>query len=78
MAWNLGHRIRPKAIPAELPELFATLDVDTMLLNEFVEAPDRDGFRAGLVAAGYANQPVSFTPARHNQISRVAPSAGRR
>lgn len=68
MAWNLGHRIQPKAIPATLPEIFAELDVDTVLLNEFVDAPDRAAFRAGLVAAGYPNQLVSYAPGRHNQV----------
>ena len=72
LAWNVNHRIREKAIPDDLAELFCSLHADVVLLNEFVDGPTRAPFRDSLRNLGYHHQLVSFTPARHNQVFAAA------
>lgn len=72
VAWNLGHQVRQKQNLGNLGELFAALDADVLLLNEFVDGPSRGPFRDSLRSAGYPHQLVSFTPGVHNQIFAAA------
>lgn len=72
LTWNLNHRIRQKAIPDGLGELFSGLNADVVLLNEFVDGPTRAPFRESLRSAGYGHQLVSSTPVRHNQVFAAA------
>ena len=79
LAWNLGHQVREKKNLDGLADLFSSLNIDTLLLNEFVDGPSRDTFRTSLTLAGYRYQLVSETPARHNQVfaaSRTSFSLG--
>jgi len=68
VSWNLNHRIREKPIPPTLGELFASMQADVVLLNEFVDGPTRATFRESLRSAGFPYQQVSHAPARHNQV----------
>ena len=68
LAWNLAHQVKVRPIPADLVEVILTTGAETVLFNEYVDAPSREPFKAAMREAGYRWQAVSETPARHNQI----------
>lgn len=72
LSWNLNHRIREKAIPDTVIEVFRAVAPDLILLNEFVDGPSRAPFRDSLRAGGWVHQEVSDTPAQHNQVYAAA------
>jgi len=72
VSWNLNHRICEKHIPDNLVDLLVALDVDVVLLNEYVHGTSRTQFSDALTTAGFEHQLVSFTPARHNQVFAAA------
>ena len=68
-AWNVGHRARRKAIPAELATALESLDSDVLMLTEFVDGgADRDQLRGRLSAAGYEHVHVTDPLPVHNQV----------
>lgn len=67
-AWNLHHQARRRRIPPSIEAAIAGLEVDVLVLNEFVDGPGRGWFRACLDRVGLGNQVLSHTTARHNQI----------
>lgn len=67
-AWNLNHRARQRAIPSAVGAVIAELDVDIVLLNEFVDGPGRGAFREQLASLGFEYQLVSTRPAKNNQV----------
>ena len=69
LAWNLNHRARQKAIPPRLVEVIAALDVDVIVLNEYVHGEKRVAFLAELADRGYPYYKVSqVTPVGENHV----------
>ena len=69
LAWNLNHRARQKAIPPRLVEVITALDVDVIVLNEYVHGEKRVAFLAELSDRGYPYYKVSqVTPVGENHV----------
>ncbi|WP_422022034.1 endonuclease/exonuclease/phosphatase family protein [Pyruvatibacter mobilis] len=68
IAWNLNHRTRPRALPKAICRFIESYAPDLITLNEFVDAPDREGFYDDLRELGYAHLALSEPTAGNNQI----------
>lgn len=68
VAWNLAHQVKVRPIPEDLVEVILATGAETVLFNEYVDAPSREPFKAAMRESGFRWQAVSETPARHNQI----------
>jgi len=68
IAWNLAHQVKVRPIPADFIDVILDLEAETVLFNEYVDDPSREPFKAAMREAGFLQQAVSATPARHNQI----------
>lgn len=67
-AWNLNHRIHPKPIPDGVVQAIGFLDLDALVLTEYVDDGGRDDFKAALAGIGLTNLSISQAPPRHNQV----------
>ena len=67
-AWNVNHRTGRKAIPATVLHAIATLDVDVLVLTEFVDGPHHAEFRNALHDLGFADIAVSVKAPHQNQV----------
>jgi exonuclease III len=72
--WNLNHRTSRKAIPPAVIHVIAALDIDVLVLTEFVDGPHTDPFKASLKDIGYDNVAVSVKAPRQNQVLIAARS----
>ena len=67
-AWNLNHRTGRKAIPPVVIHAIASLDIDVLVLTEFVDGLHADQFKAALKDVGFASLAVSLKAPRQNQV----------
>ena len=67
-AWNVNHRTGRKAIPPTLLHAIATLDIDVLVLTEFVDGKHHDLFKESLKDIGYVGVAVSLKGAQQNQV----------
>ena len=67
-AWNLNHRTGRKAIPPVVIHAIASLDIDVLVLTEFVDGLQADHFKAALKDVGFASLAVSLKAPRQNQV----------
>jgi len=71
-AWNLNHRTSRKAIPPAVIHAIAALDIDVLVLTEFVDGPHTDHFKAALKDVGFEHVAVSVRAPRQNQVLMAA------
>ena len=67
-AWNVNHRGGQKTIPATVLHAIATLDVDVLVLTEFVDGPHHTAFRDALQDIGFNDIAVSVRAPHQNQV----------
>jgi len=70
--WNLNHRTGKKAIPPAVIHAIASLDVDLLVLTEFVDGNHTDQFKDALKDVGFAGIAVSVKAPRQNQVLLAA------
>lgn len=74
-AWNLNHRTGRKTIPPAVIHAIATLDIDILVLTEFVDGDHHAKFKDSLKDIGYESVAVSVKAPRQNQVLIAARSA---
>lgn len=74
-AWNLNHRTGKKAIPPSVIHAIAALDIDILVLTEFVDGDHHANFKDGLKDIGYESLAVSVKAPRQNQVLVAARTA---
>jgi exonuclease III len=67
-AWNVNHRTGRKSIPADTLHAIATLDIDVLVLTEFVDGPHHASFKASLKDIGFSSLAVSVKSPHQNQV----------
>ena len=67
-AWNLNHRTGRKTIPPAVIHAIASLDIDLLVLTEFVDGPQAIPFKQALKDIGFASLAVSLKATRQNQV----------
>jgi endonuclease/exonuclease/phosphatase family metal-dependent hydrolase len=73
-AWNVNHRTGRKSIPPAVLHAIATLDVDVLVLTEFVDSPQHTIFKNSLKDIGFDSVAVSLKGVRQNQVLIAARS----
>lgn len=73
-AWNLNHRTGRKAIPPSVIHAIASLDVDILVLTEFVDGEHHAVFKDSLKDIGFESIAVSVKAPRQNQVLIAARS----
>ena len=73
-AWNLNHRTGRKAIPPAVIHALAALDIDVLVLTEFVDGDHHARFKDSLKDIGFASLAVSVKAPRQNQVLIAARS----
>ena len=68
LSWNLNHRIRMKTIPVTALSVIDVLEPDLVILNEYVDGPERSPFKEELQSQGLRNIHVSKKIDRTNQV----------
>ena len=71
-AWNLNHRTGRKTIPPAVIHAIASLDVDVLVLTEFVDGSHHDNFKDSLKDIGFEGIAVSVKAPRQNQVLLAA------
>lgn len=74
-AWNLNHRTGRKAIPPAVIHAIAALDIDVLVLTEFVDGDHHARFKDSLRDIGFDSVAVSVKAPRQNQVLIAARSA---
>lgn len=74
-AWNLNHRSGRKAIPPAVIHAIATLDIDILVLTEFVDGEHHGKFKDSLKDIGFESVAVSVKAPRQNQVLIAARTA---
>ena len=72
--WNLNHRTGKKAIPPTVIHAIATLEIDILVLTEFVDGDHHVNFKDSLKDIGYEGIAVSVKAPRQNQVLIAARS----
>ena len=67
-AWNINHRTGRKSIPADTLHAIAALDIDVLVLTEFVDGPHHSSFKESLKDIGFSNLAVSVKAPHQNQV----------
>jgi len=67
-AWNLNHRTGRKTIAPAVIHAIASLDLDVLVLTEFVDGPHADPFKESLKDIGLDHVAVSVKAPRQNQV----------
>ena len=67
-AWNLNHRTGRKAIPPAVIHAIAALDIDVLVLTEFVDGDHHARFKDSLRDIGFESLAVSVKAPRQNQV----------
>ena len=70
--WNLNHRTGRKSIPPAVIHAIAALDIDVLVLTEFVDGSHADAFKASLKDIGFSSIAVSVKAPRQNQVLMAA------
>jgi exonuclease III len=73
-AWNLNHRTGRKAIPPAVIHAIAALDIDVLVLTEFVDGEHHARFKDALKDIGFESLAVSLKAPRQNQVLIAARS----
>ena len=73
-AWNLNHRTGKKAIPPAVIHAIAALDIDVLVLTEFVDGDHHARFKDSLKDLGLDSLAVSVKAPRQNQVLIAARS----
>jgi hypothetical protein len=73
-AWNLNHRTGKKAIPPAVIHAIAALDIDVLVLTEFVDGDHHARFKDSLKDIGFDSLAVSVKASRQNQVLIAARS----
>ena len=73
-AWNLNHRTGKKAIPPAVIHAIAALDIDVLVLTEFVDGDHHARFKDALKDLGFDSLAVSLKAPRQNQVLIAARS----
>lgn len=68
LAWNINHRIQPKAIPSATIDVLKGLQPDILVLNEYVDGDGRQAFKRALAEMGFGFISVPKQLPRHNQV----------
>jgi endonuclease/exonuclease/phosphatase family metal-dependent hydrolase len=71
-AWNLNHRTSRKSIPPAVIHALASLDIDVLVLTEFVDGSHHDNFKDSLKDIGFDAIAVSVKAPRQNQVLLAA------
>jgi endonuclease/exonuclease/phosphatase family metal-dependent hydrolase len=71
-AWNLNHRTGRKSIPPAVIHAIASLDIDVLVLTEFVDGAHHDNFKDSLKDVGFEGIAVSVKAPRQNQVLLAA------
>jgi len=74
-AWNLNHRTGRKSIPAAVIHALASLDIDVLVLTEYVDGDHQAGFKDSLKDIGFESLAVSVKASRQNQVLMAARTA---
>jgi exonuclease III len=67
-AWNINHRTGRKSIPPDTLHAIAALDIDILVLTEFVDGPHHVHFKESLKDIGFASLAVSVKAPHQNQV----------
>ena len=74
LAWNVNHRTRQKAIPADVPASILSLNPDVVVLTEYVEGRGHSSLLTELSKVGISTEfHTPFQPG-HNQVLVVSRS----
>jgi endonuclease/exonuclease/phosphatase family metal-dependent hydrolase len=73
-AWNLNHRTGRKSIPPAVLHAISHLDIDVLVLTEFVDGDHQRAFKESLQDIGFASLAVSLKAPRQNQVLIAARS----
>jgi endonuclease/exonuclease/phosphatase family metal-dependent hydrolase len=74
-AWNLNHRTGRKSIPVAVIHALASLDIDVLVLTEYVDGDHQAGFKDSLKDIGFESLAVSVKASRQNQVLMAARTA---
>jgi endonuclease/exonuclease/phosphatase family metal-dependent hydrolase len=74
-AWNLNHRTGKKSIPVAVIHALASLDIDVLVLTEYVDGDHLAGFKDSLKDIGFEGLAVSVKAPRQNQVLLAARTA---
>jgi len=74
-AWNLNHRTGTKAIPPAVIHAITALDIDVLVLTEFVDGDHQVRFKDSLKDIGFESLAVSVKAPRQNLVLIAARSA---
>jgi hypothetical protein len=66
--WNINHRTGKKAVPLAVLHAVAALDLDVLVLTEFVDGEHHGLFKDALRDIGFASLAVSLKAPRQNQV----------
>jgi endonuclease/exonuclease/phosphatase family metal-dependent hydrolase len=67
-AWNINHRTGRKSIPPDTLHAIAALDIDVLVLTEFVDGDHHARFKESLKDIGYSSLAVSLRAPHQNQV----------
>jgi endonuclease/exonuclease/phosphatase family metal-dependent hydrolase len=67
-AWNLNHRTRRKSIPPAVLHAIARLEIDILVLTEYVDGDHQAEFKNGLKDLGFESVAVSLRAPQQNQV----------
>ena len=73
-AWNVNHRTGRKSIPPDTLHAIASLDIDVLVLTEFVDGDHHTRFKESLKDIGFSSLAVSVKAPRQNQVLIAARS----
>jgi hypothetical protein len=65
-AWNLNHRTGRKSIPPAVLHAIAALDIDVLVLTEFVDGDHQRSFKESLQDIGFESLAVSLKAPHQN------------
>ena len=68
ISWNLNHRTTMKDIPSHVLTIIGAIGPDLVVLNEYVDGPNRESFKDGLRSLGFENISTSEKIGRSNQV----------
>jgi len=73
-AWNLNHRTGRKSIPPAVLHVIGNLEIDVLVLTEFVDGDHHANFKDSLKDLGFESIAVSVKAPRQNQVLIAARS----
>jgi len=67
-AWNINHRTGRKSIPPDTLHAIAALDIDVLVLTEFVDGAHHSSFKSSLKDIGFSSLAISVKAPHQNQV----------